>query len=336
MWTTLPTITKYLIIPNNLLVNRQNNSQIFANFADKNNISVKGTFMKHYFCPNENCENHKYAKPGWYVKNGYYKTKHNYQRVPRYKCKCCKANFSSQTFKDTYKQKKPSLNKKIYELYSSNTSQNRLCKLLNCNIKTVVRKIRFLANKARTLHNVNMKNIEIRDIQFDEMETFEHSRKKPISIAVAVEVERFEKKGKPRFRTGRILGLVACCMPAKGHLAKVSQELYGYRRDDRYQAGIDALSKIKADSPTIMSDGKRAYPSLFKEVFPTATVKTITRKQNSGTKFDPMFSLNHACALLRHDVSRLARKSWVTTKNLSGLQDHLDIWTAYRNGYKLA
>jgi hypothetical protein len=35
------------------------------------------------------------------------------------------------------------------------------------------------------------------------------------------------------------------------------------------------------------------------------------------------------------DLSRMARKSWVTTKNIRGLQDHLDLYVAYWNEYQL-
>jgi hypothetical protein len=63
--------------------------------------------------------------------------------------------------------------------------------------------------------------------------------------------------------------------------------------------------------------------------------EVIERKQNSGVSYDKMFSLNHTCARLRHDMSRMARKTWVTTKIIEGLQEHLDLFIAYYNGYQL-
>jgi IS1 family transposase len=101
---------------------------------------------------------------------------------------------------------------------------------------------------------------------------------------------------------------------------------------------MDVLESVKTASSErlkIMSDGKRAYPNMFAEVLPQAEIAVVNRKQNQGSEYDPMFSLNHTCALLRHDLSRLARKSWVTTKNIEGLQYHLDLYLAYRNGYVL-
>lgn len=56
---------------------------------------------------------------------------------------------------------------------------------------------------------------------------------------------------------------------------------------------------------------------------------------NSGTDLDHMFSLNHTCSRLRHDMSRMERQSWVTTKTVKGLQEHLDLFISYYNGYQL-
>jgi sugar phosphate permease len=48
-------------------------------------------------------------------------------------------------------------------------------------------------------------------------------------------------------------------------------------------------------------------------------------------KFDPLFSLNHTCAMLRANVSRLFRKTWCTTKRPDQLRAHLMIYAEYHN-----
>ena len=48
-------------------------------------------------------------------------------------------------------------------------------------------------------------------------------------------------------------------------------------------------------------------------------------------QFDPLFSLNHTCAMLRANVNRLIRRTWCTTKKLQPLIDHLEIYTKYHN-----
>jgi len=292
-----------------------------------------------YFCPNKNCQNHTEPKSGFFIKKGYFKTKHNSKQVPCYQCKACGKKFSSNTFSDTKYQKKPELNKLIFTFYNSNVSQNRLAKDLRCNRKTVVRKIKFLAYKARQIHEKKLENKEIKtyQVQFDEMETFEHTRMKPISISIAVECYWDDKK--KVYRTGRIIDAIAAQMYYKSRNAIKAQEKYGVRKDQSLRARIDVVESIKktAINPNIkiLTDGKTSYGNLFADIMPKSRLEIISRKQNSGSEYDKMFALNHTCARLRHDMSRMARKSWITTKNVDGLQEHLDLFIAYYNDYQV-
>jgi transposase-like protein len=292
-----------------------------------------------YFCPNENCENHDKPKSKFFVKKGYFKTKHNSKKIPCYQCKTCGKRFSSSTFSDTKYQKKPELNAQIFALYSSNTTQNRLALALKCNRKTVVRKIKFLAYKSRKILEKGLENKKTQtyQVQFDEMETFEHTRMKPISIAIAVECYWDAKN--QSYRTGKIIDAIAAPMHYKGLLAPKAQEKYGGREDLSEGARIDVVESIKkaagGGQVRILTDGKKSYGNLFSNILPKYKHEVIERKQNSGVSYDKMFSLNHTCARLRHDMSRMARKTWVTTKIIEGLQEHLDLFIAYYNGYQL-
>jgi hypothetical protein len=207
------------------------------------------------------------------------------------------------------------------------------------NKKTVVRKIRFLARKARTMHEQKLDNHEIKtfQIQFDEMETFEHTRKKPISIAVAVECY-YDKKTQ-KYRTGRIIDAVAAQMYYKSLNAPKAKELYGIREDRSAEARSYVAESMKKAAIVpdikILTDGKTDYKTLFADMMPESKHIIISRADNSGTELDKMFSLNHTCSRIRHDMSRMARQSWVTTKKIKGLQDHLDLYIAYFNGYCL-
>jgi len=140
-------------------------------------------------CPNSSCKNHLSPKRGFYIKKGYFITKWNRQRVPRYQCLDCKKGFSSHTFYCTYRQKKPYLNETIFRLYTSSVTQRRLATVLGVNLKTIVRKFLFLAKNAELLHlqKLAQKEFDLTHCQFDEMLSFEHTRLKPLSIALAVQ-----------------------------------------------------------------------------------------------------------------------------------------------------
>lgn len=282
--------------------------------------------MKEYFCPNTNCSQHKDPKEKFYIKKGYFTTKYNHQPVPRYQCKTCGTKFSSHTFKDTFLQKNPYLNDQIFVLYSSCTTLNRVAEILNCNRKTIVRKVLFLGAKAKQIHEdrINRGELKTSYVQFDEMETYEVSKLQPLSISLAV-----------RPKTGEIIGVAVGTMKAKGHLADLAY-LKGIERDDTRDAArkavMETVAKCAKASITVASDAHTTYPNIIKAAMPHADIIAYKRKDWDG-KFDPLFGLNHLCAMLRHDISRLRRKSWVTTKKIPRLLSHLYLYIAYRNGY---
>ncbi len=80
-------------------------------------------------------------------------------------------------------------------------------------------------------------------------------------------------------------------------------------------------------------------PKLVKKHLPGRTHKRVKGGRGAITgqgelkklRFDPIFSLNHTCAMLRANLSRLARKTWSTTKTIQGLIDHLSIYAAYHH-----
>ena len=89
-------------------------------------------------CTNDKCEYHKNSDEGivFFKQNGFYKLKDG-RKVRRFQCKLCGKKFSLNTFKDTYWQKRPDLNKPIADLLSSSVTIRRVARLLKCDRKTV-------------------------------------------------------------------------------------------------------------------------------------------------------------------------------------------------------
>lgn len=204
--------------------------------------------------------------------------------------------------------------------------------ILKIDKKTVDRKVKFLAAQARIknlLHSQKFKPTN--NVQFDELETFEHTKCKPLSVALMVEKE-----------TRRILGFEVSHMPAKGRLSKIALKKYGKREDFR-RAGLVSLFKKTqnqiTNTATITSDSCPRYPSLVRQYFPKANYNTVIGKRGcivgfgelKKTGFDPLFSLNHTCAMFRANINRLARRTWCTTKKRENLRDHIDIYVNFHN-----
>jgi transposase-like protein len=265
-------------------------------------------------------------------RNGSFFRTSDRQRIQRYQCRLCKVTVSPSTFSPWCGQKKRHLNEIVRRMLSGGTSLNETAAILEINRKTVARKLEALGHHAaseldrinRTRHNRS------RVIEFDDLETFEHTKCKPLSVTIAVES-----------RTRRILGIEVSSMPARGMLVEKARK-YGRREDTRAAARRRLFSSIREmvhEDAVIKSDANPHYPPDVKRHFPKANhVVYLGRKASSGGqgelkkgKFDPIFSLNHTCAMARYKLARLIRKTWCTTKRADRLWLHLMIFALRHN-----
>jgi hypothetical protein len=171
------------------------------------------------------------------------------------------------------------------------------------------------------------------------METFEHTKCKPLSISIAV-----------NGTNGKIIDTEVAYMQCKGHLAKISRNKYSWTLDTRQAASESVFQTVKKIAPPtvhIVTDKKTAYITWIGNVLPRADHDKFKRKVNIKNSyrhnkkkkqkvFEPLFYLNMACAKIRADLARMRRRTWTTTKKMERLQDQLLIYTAWVNGYNIA
>lgn len=275
------------------------------------------------------------SDPQRIVRHGFFYRTSDSQKLTRYRCKACKLTFSSATLSDCYMQKRRRLNTPLTRLLTAGVSQRRAAFLLGCNLKTVARKLRHNARLAR--RRVQKKTARYRlceRVQFDDMETFEHSKLKPLSITLAVEAE-----------SRRILGFEVSQISAKGHLSEISRKKYGPRPSNRAAKRAKLFSRLQGlvqERATWESDQDPHYPVTVRRFFPKATHLTTPGRRGcvvgqgelKSGGYDPLFWLNHTAAELRANVNRLFRRSWCTTKKISSLVDHLWLYVDFHNSYK--
>jgi transposase-like protein len=257
--------------------------------------------------------------------------------IQRFVCLRCKRGFSSATRSVAFAQKRRRLNAEIERLYCSGVSQRRLSLLVRANRKTVVRKIRFLASRARVeqahfLREAYPQGSRLQAVQFDDLETSEHTKCKPLSVALAVDP-----------KTRKILSFQLSPMPAKGLLAKTAFEKYGPRRDERPRGWTRLFQELQGlvapQNVVLLSDENPHYPRFLRRVLPAARHERVRSRracvagQGELKKigWDPLFALNHTCAMMRANMNRLFRRTWCTTKNRQGLLDHLAIYASFHN-----
>lgn len=291
--------------------------------------------MKKLSCPNSHCQA-PFTSPAFRViiRDGSYTRRSDSRRIARFLCKACGRRFSHATKNVCFGQKRRNLNHKLYVLITAGVSQRRAARILHANRKTIVRKFRFLAGEAkksevRALEG--FRSTPISFIQFDDLETAEHTKCKPISIALAVDP-----------KTRRILSFQASRMPAKGHLSELARKKYGQRPDERgagWNALFHSLQPYTTSDALWLSDENPHYPRYIKRHHPEGRHETVKGRRGciagqgelKKIGHDPLFSLNHTCAMLRANLNRLFRRTWCLSKTLPGLVDHLWIYQRYHN-----
>ena len=291
--------------------------------------------MKPY-CPDPQCSAGSFygPKPELIIRKGYFFRSSDAKKIRRFQCKACQRCFSHASRNSCLYQKKRRINSKLNELLCSGVSIRRSAIILKVSRSTVVRRMRFLAKEARKEHllwSQEYYESPLNEIQFDDLETSEHSKCKPLSVALAVD---------PSGR--KILSFKVSQMPAKGLLSKKALKKYGYRKDLRGEGWDEMMRELKHythKNTIFISDENPHYPRFIKKHHPDAI--HIQTKGGRGCitgqgelkklHFDPLFSLNHTCAMLRANLNRLFRKTWCTTKNRQGLVDHLSLFVVYFN-----
>lgn len=309
------------------------------------------------YCPNPDCEHWRdpaalAIRPpppiDFYRKDGYRRPKHNHQPVPVYECKTCGKKFSATLVKPIRHQKRPDLNRKIFALAVSGATVRRISILLDCDRDTVMRKIEYLAGEAKKHHTRAMEQLAKEGgtsyVMFDELETFVHARHKQLSVPVAI-----------RVKTGHILALGVARMPSSMKLGGAGiQPLppggtnWVYNDRPKIVPGVFAqLAPVLKPGATIATDGEASYPKWIKQALPgvrhvvahspkeTSLGRARKRATGEPRETDPLFAINVLFAKARNDLARLGRKTWTTTKSRKALENHLWIWVAWVNGYRL-
>lgn len=253
-------------------------------------------------------------------------------RIQRFLCRKCNRSFSTQTGTLTYRERKPHVTQRLARLLTRGVSQRAAAELLGIHPITVARKLVRLGEFAAKRLETYVRDEPFRPtVLFDEMETFEHTKCKPLSIALAVED-----------RSRRILAVEVAQMPAKGRLAAISRKKYGRRPDHRPKALRRMFERILLANPnvtTLISDESPRYPRFVGEYCPKAEHRRFKGRRGcivgqgelkAGGR-DPLFFLNHTAAMIRDNVKRLSRKTWCTTKRPDRLQAILNLYAWIHN-----
>ena len=219
------------------------------------------------------------------------------------------------------------------KLLCSGISLRRSALFLGVTKRTAARKLPLLALRCRKLNDRNLRAMKgkVFNIQIDDLITKENSKLKPLSVSIAVDEDN-----------RKILAVEVSQIPAFGHLSAFAVKKYGKRKSEHFEGLTRLFNKITPildPEVRVRSDEHNLYigfisgylPRAKHESFKSERAHVAGQGELKKVGFDPLFVINHTCAMLRANINRLIRKTWCTTKDSRRLRDHLDIFMYYHN-----
>jgi len=278
-------------------------------------------------CPH--CGSTRYKKHGTFYRH------EDARQVPRFYCHGCGKTFSRAGFSLYYRHHYRYLTEVFRALFANGATIRGIARIFGVDKGTVARRLVLLAQEARHREAIRRNAAPLAGtVMFDDLITFEHTKLKPLSVTVIADADRW-----------RIIGSTVSQIPASGHIAEKSRKKYGKRPDKSIRARHKLMSNTAAlisIKSMVITDKHKHYPALVKRHLQEAThvqhesIKASVVGQGELKKSgkDPLFCINHQLAMFRANVSRLFRRSWNTTKRVSRLSDHLDIFIDDYNRFR--
>ena len=268
------------------------------------------------------------------VKFGTYRRSSDGKICQRFRCTSCQRTFSETHHSIDYRLRKRYINQGVFRSICSGVSQRRCAILFGVHRDAITRRlVRFGKCAEHNLQVYRHSRIPVIHLDLDELETFEHTKCKPLTAAIAVED-----------KTRRILALAVGKIHAKGHLAAISRKKYGYRPCERAACLEKVFQQLKvclAPEGVIKTDQSKAYPPFIRKYVPAWAHEATPGRRGCVVgqgelkegRWDPLFSLNHTYAMIRDGLKRLARRSWCTTKRPRSLEYALSMYAWFHNLY---
>ncbi|MGC3970450.1 MAG: hypothetical protein QM775_24875 [Pirellulales bacterium] len=250
--------------------------------------------------------------------------------MPRYRCSHCKRSFSRQTFRLDYRDHCPEWNVPLFMLLVSGVGLRQCARFLDGNPRSVQDKKRKLAASLQDLHRNLCSALPASTYVLDEEETYEGASIRPLTMPVLVEKETW-------FVVATAVGSIRRLAPlGTARRERQDREERSGPRPDESRACVHAVlstlaQKVPSGRIVLRTDQKASYATIAKEVFGDRVVHETTAGTLLRSTHNPLFAVNTTLAMTRDNCGRLRRKSWLVTKKAERLQNHLALFTVYRN-----
>ena len=268
----------------------------------------------------------------FYRKIGCYKPKCRPEPVQRYRCKRCRRSFSYQTFRVDYRDRRPEVNHTVFYELASGMGLRQCARHANLSSRGVQWKFRKLARSLALLNQNLIHELPAgHTFLLDEAEDFVESSilkvtmpvliEKESMLIVATDVAPIRRRTRAGSRRERWLR---------------AYELKHGQREDKSRLCVHGVlarwKQLLGDRhATLLTDLKSSYVTAVRDLFGEQVEHLRTPSVLPRTVQNPLFRINLTEAMLRDNLGRLRRRTWLHSKDESCLRLHLELFGAYRN-----
>jgi len=271
---------------------------------------------------------------GWpYKRSGFFLRRHEPYCIQRYQCKSCHRCFSTQTFSETYWQKLPGLDRRIFMKAVGAMANRQIARDLGVSPKTIDDRLARLGRHCMLFHWKQMQDAPaVKALVVDGFESFELSQYHPFHHHVAVE------KGTDFFvyftdselrRKGR--------MTPRQKIKRCQLERQFGRPDPQaIRKDMTELLQVSLSGQTraiVYSDDHRSYPPALRRVRCQVT-HDVTSSRERRTCANPLWEVNLLDLLIRHCGANHRRETIAWSKRRQASAERLAILAVWRNYMK--
>jgi len=286
------------------------------------------------FCPNPKCRFHHHSEGPWpFKKSGYYTRLIAPHRIRRFTCKACKRSFSTQTFSQSYWQKRPDLDARIFMKTVGGMANRQIARDLKVSPETVNRHIARLGRHCMLFHwNVMRDCLPPDELVVDGFESFELSQYFPIHHHVAV------GKG-----TDFFYYFTDSELRRKGRMTEVQKRR---RQDLERELGKPDPKAIEKDmrelievvlgpsgTAKVFSDEHPAYKRSIRQVAARIDHRVTPGRQHRD-KNNSLWEVNLLDLIIRHCNANHRRETIAWSKRRQASAERLVILLVWRNYMK--
>jgi len=286
------------------------------------------------FCPRPRCPFHL-RSAGWrWIHFGTFERQCEPQVIPRYRCCHCGRTFSTQTFSTTYYLKRPELQQPILYRLLACSGYRQMAREARCSPTTVMGQAARLGRHCLlALHEWRPSGPPAEPLVIDGFESFAYSQYHPLHLNLAVGA-----------RSHYLYAFTHTELRRKGAMRKDQkrrrqwlESKFGAPAPRALEADVATLLRLaapQARSLVVRSDEHPAYPRAFRRLRTLRIQHECTPSVQARTPGNPLFPVNLADLLLRHNGANHKRETIAFSKRHQSVVERAAVLFLWKNFIK--